>query len=229
MGVFRRMFQISTDISSLTQGQREAVASFILSFPSTTEDVFTMDAVTITPEDDEPSADEVFGDNNFKGFVPVVNESPAFESGLDRNGLPWDERIHASSRAKTADGSWRAKRNVEPALVTKVEGELKALMALPAAPPAPAAIPAPPGQTTVSVAETTTVPATASVPPPPPPAANTWVAFISEVSGKIAEGKLSEDNLKLACAQAGVPTFSMLGTRQDLIPAVQANIRLLSQ
>lgn len=54
---------------------------------------------------------------------PAPPTSPA--SDVDAKGLPWDHRIHASSKAKNADGSWRAKRGVDAALVTLVEDELR--------------------------------------------------------------------------------------------------------
>lgn len=47
---------------------------------------------------------------------------------LDANGLPWDERIHASSKALNQDGTWRYRRNInktDPGLIEKVEAELK--------------------------------------------------------------------------------------------------------
>lgn len=69
----------------------------------------------------------------------------------DVNGLPWDERIHSSSRAVNADGSWRAKRGVDPGLVAAVEDELRAVAVheavsapIPPAPPAAASLPVPP-------------------------------------------------------------------------------------
>jgi hypothetical protein len=217
------MLQLSIDLESLNTAQREAIAEFVLNFPSNKEEVFTMEPVTIMEDDEEPTAEEAF----------AVGELPMPVTTLDRNGLPWDERIHASSRAKTADGSWRAKRNVDPALVTKVEAELKALMALPAAPPAPVeriettVFPPPPPVNLVNDSHPLVTSLLPPPPPPPPPApviGNTWVAFISEVSGKISEGKLTQDELKQACEQNGISNFSMLGNRLDLIPQVQATI-----
>lgn len=68
----------------------------------------------------------------------------------DVNGLPWDERIHSSSRAVNADGSWRAKRGVDSGLVAAVEDELRAVAVheavsapIPPAPPVPPTPPAP--------------------------------------------------------------------------------------
>lgn len=43
---------------------------------------------------------------------------------IDINGLPWDERIHSSSKNKNADGSWRGRKGVPPGTITKVKAEL---------------------------------------------------------------------------------------------------------
>lgn len=50
------------------------------------------------------------------------------DSGItvDKNGLPWDERIHSSNRAFTNTGEWRRKRGVSGILVEQVEAELRA-------------------------------------------------------------------------------------------------------
>lgn len=44
---------------------------------------------------------------------------------VDSAGLPWDERIHASSLAKSKDGKWRYRRNVEDSVINEVEFELR--------------------------------------------------------------------------------------------------------
>lgn len=93
---------------------------------------------------------------------------------VDSAGLPWDERIHASSKAIIADGTWRRKRGVDDALVVEVEGELRALMAITSeqsvshAPEVPAA-PKPPVPPVPGLASTA-APAPAAPPVPPPPA-----------------------------------------------------------
>lgn len=89
---------------------------------------------------------------------------------LDKSGLPWDERIHSGNRALNADGTWRAKRNVDAGLVTRVTKELQATLGNTGAPAAPAAT-APPA-------------APEAAPPPPPAPANTaftdLVTFIGQ-------------------------------------------------
>lgn len=47
----------------------------------------------------------------------------------DKDGLPWDERIHSNPPKKNADGSWRARRGVKPETVAEVVAELMATRA----------------------------------------------------------------------------------------------------
>lgn len=55
--------------------------------------------------------------------------NPAVGVELDSKGLPWDERIHASTKTKIASGEWKAKRGVDDATVAAVEAELRAVAA----------------------------------------------------------------------------------------------------
>jgi len=55
------------------------------------------------------------------GNLPV--EAPA---GVDSNGLPWDERIHSSSKKTTANGSWVRRKNVDESFFNQVVAELRA-------------------------------------------------------------------------------------------------------
>ena len=123
---------------------------------------------------------------------PPAASAPGGESGsdvgtLDKNGLPWDERIHSSSKNMNTDGTWRYLRvsNVtdKPAfevLKAQVEAELRAAMGNGASsetPPPPPAVAttsnsAPAGAGDVPPPPPPPVPAPgADVPPPPPPVA----------------------------------------------------------
>lgn len=90
----------------------------------------------------EPEAAAVFADPNV-ATVASATEQPAepVESvttagtatnavDLDGEGLPWDARIHASSKAKLAKApnGWKKKRGVDAAIVAQVEAELRAAM-----------------------------------------------------------------------------------------------------
>lgn len=47
------------------------------------------------------------------------------ESEFDSNNMPWDERIHASTKTKNKDGTWKRGRNVDDAVFAAVEAELR--------------------------------------------------------------------------------------------------------
>lgn len=62
---------------------------------------------------------------------------------LDKDGLPWDSRIHSGGKSKTKDGAWRKKSGVHDAFVAEVTAELRKVMGAPSVPPVPQATPAP--------------------------------------------------------------------------------------
>lgn len=80
----------------------------------------------------------------------------AATGALDADGLPWDARIHSSSKTQTAKGVWTKRRGVDDATVTKVTAELKA--AVNPVPPLPGMVPP-------------AAPATPAAPTPPTPPA----------------------------------------------------------
>lgn len=45
---------------------------------------------------------------------------------LDKNGIPWDERIHASTKRKNADQTWSMKKGVDKDLYAEIMAELTA-------------------------------------------------------------------------------------------------------
>lgn len=97
--------------------------------------------------------------------APAAPASPASAVELDKNGLPWDERIHAGTKAKNADGSWRQRRGLnDEALVKRVEAELRQLVANNATSAAPLAA----ANGSASTAVVTSTPSTAPVPSPTP-------------------------------------------------------------
>lgn len=66
---------------------------------------------------------------------------PVADTNLDVNGLPWDARIHAGSRERNTDGSWRVRRRPKgveeaewDATLARVTAELTELMAIPVSP-----------------------------------------------------------------------------------------------
>lgn len=116
--------------------------------------------------------------------APAASAAASVSGDVDGDGIPWDARIHSEGKAKTKDGKWRLKRNVDEAVRSAIVAELKAAMGAPAAasPPAPAtpaASPPPPAPSSPAPtadapppapAASSTPAADAGAPPPPPPA-----------------------------------------------------------
>lgn len=101
-------------------------------------------------------------------LVPADAEEAMADTGApvpatDSTGLPWDERIHSSSKALNADGTWRYRKGVGADVKAAVEAELRGPQPQPVPmeppPPAPAAVDFPPPPSSI-----------APVAPPPPPA-----------------------------------------------------------
>ena len=185
------------------------------------------------------------------GAASLVAGASSGGVDLDKHGLPWDGRIHAESKAKIADGTWRKKRNVDPGLVAQVEAELRQVMGAPAAPLAQGVAPAP---TPVSVAASTTVPPapTGAVPqpvaPPPAPAPvagaapsmpaapsaapgdvpadarQQFVGLVGRASAAIQAGKVTQEEINQVCQAAGIPALPLLANRLDLVATVAASV-----
>ena len=181
----------------------------------------------------------------------AASMTPANGVEVDKHGLPWDGRIHAESKGKIADGTWRKKRQIDPALVVQVEAELRQVMG---AAPAPLAQGVAPVPTPVSVAASTTVPPapTGAVPqpvaPPPAPAPvagaapsmpaapsaapgevpadarQQFVGLVGRASAAIQAGKVSQAEVTQICAAAGVPALPLLANRLDLVAHVAAQV-----
>jgi len=112
--------------------------------------------------------------------TPAAPSAPAGATNpvaVDKNGLPWDERIHAGTKTQNADGSWRQRRGLDnPDYVASIENELRAALRVAPLPPTvpnavvPAApIPeAPAIPVTVPAAPIATAPATGTATPPLP-------------------------------------------------------------
>lgn len=54
---------------------------------------------------------------------PTVAETETLPD-KDKDGLPWDERIHSSNHKLNADGRWQRRRNVDDAVYEQVKAEL---------------------------------------------------------------------------------------------------------
>lgn len=160
--------------------------------------------------------------------APAAPTSPAGGVELDIDGLPWDNRIHASGeggkRPKNADGRWRKKRGVnDEALVKRVENELRAAMVAPGA-----AVTAPPSSASSAVVPTPppaaapTAPSAPPTPPAPPaaPAADTFATLMARLGPPMAQGKITMEAVCGLLAPFGLTAPAQLAARPDLVPMV---------
>lgn len=152
--------------------------------------------------------------------APTAPAAPSSPAGveLDKNGLPWDARIHSESRNKVADGSWRQRRNLDPTMKANVEAELRHLMALnaggaPAVPPA--APPAPPPAAAVPQ------------PPTPAPAPADIGALLTKLAPHFASGKVTQDQADAVCQKHGLQNLSQAVLTPALVPALAADFEAL--
>jgi hypothetical protein len=60
---------------------------------------------------------------------------------VDVRAIPWDERIHSSSKACNSDGKWRMKRGADPSLIERLERTAVTSEALPLDEPESAPLP----------------------------------------------------------------------------------------
>lgn len=98
---------------------------------------------------------------------------------FDRAGIPWDARIHASTRGVNQDGTWKRRRNTDDVYYASIMAELAQRVAgqQPSAPPAAPAAPASPAPVgivdngPVVIPPVPAAPATVPATPAPPMAA----------------------------------------------------------
>lgn len=185
--------------------------------------------------------------------APAAPAAPAPVPGaaVDSSGLPWDARIHAGNKATKQDGTWKVKKGInDPSFIPRIEAELRAAMAAPAAPaaavppaaPAPAvpvapvvvpavvavpvtsAVPLPPAATaTVAPPPSTPAPAASAAPTASPSSPLNFGTFMAKIAPFMANGKLTTEKQNEILAQFGLTTgFGGLMARPDLLPGVDA-------
>lgn len=177
--------------------------------------------------------------------APPAPPAPANPAGkeLDKNGLPFDARIHtAGENRMNKDGTWKYMRGLLTKMtqsdVDRIEAENRAAVAAPVVPaptapvsapvaPVVAPVPAPPTPIPVPPAPPTSAP----VPPAPAgaaaPSVTTWVQLNQAcVTRGLGKDMMAVDLGRLGpiFAARGLTNFMSLYQRQDLIPAVMADI-----
>ncbi len=192
-----------------------------------------------------PPAPPVAADPPAAPPPPVTSGAPVT---LDKDGIPWDARIHSSSRNKTAKGVWQRKRNTDDPEWERVRAELRQAMSA-GAPPAPiealiAALPTPPAMPdpaaafatpvapqspapTASPAVAATIAADTAPPPavmPAPPAPTSgdpFGTFLVKVTAAQDAGQLTVAQCQAAAQSFGLSGLRDLHHRHDMIPAVE--------
>lgn len=134
---------------------------------------------------------------------------------LDSAGLPWDARIHSSSKEKNKDDTWRGKRNTDKLLIAQVEAELRGAMNAGAAPQQFAQ-------------HTHLQPATQPVTTAPQQAqgAIDFPTLSMQVANLQSVGKLQMPELFEIVGMFGLQAFHLLQARPDLVPQIWQQIQL---
>ena len=157
--------------------------------------------------------------------TPVALAAPQPQGvELDSEGLPWDHRIHSSSKKKLAKtGAWKLARGVDANLVEQVKAELSDVMSIPTVTenntpleyktvdvpvpqPEPQAIVTPP-------------PAAPAAPTPQPEPVTDNVTF-PEFMTAVTEAGLDESEVIKACNVHGLDSVYLLAARPDLVTPV---------
>lgn len=180
------------------------------------------------------------GDDDDDGNTPPATIAP---DATDTAGFPWDERIHAGTKAKTDTGHWRKRRGVADHIVSNVENELRSKgFGVPNAPapgafgnasptppaPTPAAAPAP-GNYTPPMPPSDVPPMPGQMPttptPPAAPVTPTIVDFaflMQTIQASMAANKINADFLAWLAQQIGVTAITDLANADNAPKLVTA-------
>lgn len=171
----------------------------------------------------EPEAPQAFAPLVTPEEVEQLTAPAPLVTGIEVDSAAnvWDGRIHASSRAKIADGTWRMKRGIDKSLVAQVQSEIAQTAAAPRVPSpslfAEPVIPPPPLPSTAGVV----------VPPPPTPSTVTapsspigFQALVQAITAGYVAKTVNKAAVDGALAQLGIPSLPMLQQRPDLLQSM---------
>lgn len=209
--------QIADLDSAAVAELQEQTGDDVPSPPATTEDEPPDPKLAPTAGEQSTPAVAETQTTTVQAVAHVADNTPPPPAGvtLDSAGLPWDARIHASTKTTKADGTWKVKRNTPAETIAEVETELRAAMT--ATPP--------PATTESSPAAALAAATTAGDDVPPPPVTTesaspkTFPELLPLVSAAKANGTITDDQIAVAVAGVGLTKFGELAVRPDLIPA----------
>jgi len=148
--------------------------------------------------------------------------TPQEDTVLDSRNMPWDDRIHASTKTQTKDGAWKLKKGVDKNLVAQVEaGYLSGKVATYAETPTDtlqnvAPVVTPPSETQIAPVVT----------PPSETVEGTSITTYAELMAKVMSGVVDPVSVTKACAKFGLNSLPLLAARQDLVPKVAEELGL---
>jgi len=156
-------------------------------------------------------------------------------TGVDSVGLPWDDRIHSSSKKKGKDGTWN-KRRGGPTGPSRddIERELRASRSS-GTPMPPVSAPPPPmppvSAPTMPVAPPPPLPVPASAAPTPvtpePAEEMDFASLMSQIGPKLGEGEgqINKEYLVGLCQGQGINSITDLAVQPEKIGVVVAQLR----
>lgn len=175
----------------------------------------------------EPEAAAVFGAQP----DPDAHEAPEPAGDADKNGIPWDARIHSEAKGQNKDGTWKRRRNTPDETFNAVMAELQAgkgVAATGAVPPPPTNTPAPPPPPPATAPTNSAAPvpspapanaAASSTAPAAPVSGSPFVAIMNRVTAAQRAGTLTPDVAKGFYGAIGIAGIHELASKKDLIPA----------
>lgn len=153
--------------------------------------------------------------HNMEDPTPATTDEPTASANHDSHGLPWDERIHASSKALNADGTWRKRRGVTGDVVNAVEAELRAGSTMGAS--IPKSQPVPDGDSIpASLDRRASTPDAVSV----QPGSVKYTDFVPMVMAALGAGKLDNAYIQDVLNSVGVPAINLLANQPDKLSEV---------
>jgi hypothetical protein len=182
--------------------------------------------------------------------TPGTVSAPAASTGtvpgveLDAEGIPWDASIHASTKVKIANGTWKVKRGTGEAYLLERKALLKAAVSVgnaapagaPATPSANASAPPPPGAgapgnaPAPAAGATTTTQSPATTPNTAGSSPVTLAQVMPRVTAAISSGTLTVDSaaaIVLELSEGKINNVAMLAVAPALLPAFVARLDAL--
>lgn len=113
------------ELAALFGGAGTGTPPAVATGPASAPPAPSMTSGTVSPATTAPAAPSA-GAPAADTPPTSATTDPALASERDTENLPWDKRVHSETGKKNADGTWRYRRNLDPALKAAVYAELKA-------------------------------------------------------------------------------------------------------